>query len=311
MANLGYIQLNRTCNQQCLFCSNPETGAVLTPEKAVFYINDFIKKKYQGVIFTGGEPTLNENLVDLIKYAKQKGLEVRIITNGQNTADFNFLKELVDNGLDLMHVSVQSYKSQIQDYLSQNKGSLKNIFKTFVNSRKLALPININTVINSFNAKKLDKNVKFFIAKFPEINHFVFNNLDPEMNRVEKNKFVTPKLADFKKSLNKALEILKNANKTFRVERVPLCYMVDFAEFSTETRKIVKGEERSILFLDNRKDPYRVQKGFFYKKAEVCEKCSLNEICAGLYAMDSYFDSNELIPQNLAKQIIINKIKNG
>jgi len=311
MANLGYIQLNRTCNQKCLFCSNPDNGSILDLEQAKFYINDFVKKDYQGVIFTGGEPTLNPILPEVINYAKAKGLEVRIITNGQKTVDFQFLKSLKEQGLDLIHVSVQSFEPKIQDYLSQNQGSLKNIFKTLVNARRLNLPVNINMVINSFNAKSLDKNIKFFLVKFPEINHFVFNNLDPEMNRVEQNKFVVPKLRDFKDALKRAFESLIKFGKSFRAERVPLCYMADFAEFSTETRKIVKNEERSILFLDQRHDPYRVQKNFYYKKAPQCEQCSLKEICAGLYAMDTYYDHKELEPQKIDKQIIINKIKNG
>jgi MoaA/NifB/PqqE/SkfB family radical SAM enzyme len=311
MANLGYIQLNRTCNQKCLFCSNPDNGSILDYKQAKFYLDDFANKDYQGVIFTGGEPTLNPILNQVIKYAKQKGLEVRIITNGQRTADSQVLNDLKNVGLDLIHVSVQSFDPKIQDYLSQNPGSLKNILKTLVNARRLNLPVNINMVINSFNAKSLDKNIQFFLVKFPEINHFVFNNLDPEMNRVEQNKFVVPKLTDFKNSLQKALETLVKFGKTFRAERVPLCYMADFGEFSTETRKILKNEERSILFLDNREDPYRVQKNFYYKKAAQCVDCSLKDICAGLYAMDTYYDSQELIPQKIDKQIIINKILNG
>ncbi len=311
MANLGYIQLNRTCNQKCLFCSNPDNGNVLDLNQAQFYIDDFVKKNYQGVIFTGGEPTLNPILNEAIKYAKLKGLETRIITNGQNTADFKVLNDLKNVGLDLMHVSIQSFDPKVQDYLSQNPGSLKNILKTLLNARRLAIPVNINMVINSLNAKSLDKNIKFFLVKFPEINHFVFNNLDPEMNRVAQNKFVVPKLADFKASLKRAFEYLLKFGKSFRAERVPLCYMADFGEFSTETRKIIKGEERSILFLDNRNDPYRVQKNFYYKKAPQCANCSLKDICAGLYAMDTYYDSKELEPQIMDKQIIINKIING
>ena len=40
--------------------------------------------------------------------------------------------------------------------------------------------------------------------------------------------------------------------KTFRAERVPLCYMRRFPWASTETRKIIKEEERSIRFLDDK-----------------------------------------------------------
>lgn len=309
MANLGYIQLNRTCNQKCLFCSNPENGNVLSYKKAVFYINDLLKNNFSGVIFTGGEPTLNKNLVKLLQYCQAKGLEARIITNGQKTADFAYLQMLKDNGLKLMHVSVQTIDPKGQDYLSQNKDSLKNILKTLLNARQLGIAVNINTVINSYNAKSLDKNVKFLVMKFPEIQHFVFNNLDPRMNRVSQHKFLVPKLGDFKKSLSAALSYLAKHGKTFRVERVPLCYMSGFEEFSTETRKIVKSEERRILFLDDRKNPYSKQDYFFYQKAKQCTKCSLGKICAGLYALGDYFSAQELEPQQIDAQDIIKRVK--
>ncbi len=311
MANLGYIQLNRTCNQQCLFCSNPENGNVLSYSKARFYIDDFMKNRVDGIIFTGGEPTLNKNLIRLIRYCKQKNLESRIITNGQLTADYDFMRELKLSGLNLIHVSIHSVKPPIQNYLSQNSNSFRNIIGTLQNARKLGVEVNINTVINRFNAKNLHENMRFFIVKFPEIKHFVFNNLDPKMNRVEKNTTLIPRLGDFKDSLLKALTLLSKNGKTFRVERVPLCYMTEFAEYSTETRKIIKNEERRILFLDDRPDNYSKQDYFFYEKAKQCKKCSLNEICAGLYAMDTHFSSKELEPQAINKNIIIKRILNG
>ncbi len=309
MANLGYIQLNRTCNQNCLFCSNPENGNVLNFNQAKYYIDDFIKSKVDGIIFTGGEPTLNKALPDLLKYCQDQGLESRIITNGQLTADFNFLNELKKAGLSLMHVSVHSVNPKIQDNLSQTSDSFKNIIKTLINAQKLNVAVNLNTVINSKNAKSLDRNIKFFVRKFPEISHYIFNNLDPRMNRVESNKYLVPQLIDFKKSLNHALAFLSKYNKSFRVERVPLCYMLNYSHYSTETRKIIKGEGRTIIFLDDREDSYSKQNYFFYQKAKQCKKCSLESICAGLYAMGDYFSEKELMPQDISAKLIIDKVK--
>ena len=72
------------------------------------------------------------------------------------------------------------------------------------------------------------------------------------------------------------MRYLHKTGRTFRVERVPLCYMAEFAHCSTETRKIVKGEERIVHFLDE-KGTVR-QTDFRHPKAEACKQCSLNEI---------------------------------
>jgi hypothetical protein len=64
------------------------------------------------------------------------------------------------------------------------------------------------------------------VKNFPQIKHFVWNNLDPEMMRkTEIAKKTLPNYDKFKPSLLRALEILDKTNRTFRVERVPLCYL--------------------------------------------------------------------------------------
>jgi MoaA/NifB/PqqE/SkfB family radical SAM enzyme len=52
MANIGYIQVNRYCNNQCHFCSNPSNGKNISYERGIELIDDFIKRKYHGIIFT-------------------------------------------------------------------------------------------------------------------------------------------------------------------------------------------------------------------------------------------------------------------
>ncbi len=312
MAQFGYIQIIRQCNQQCLFCSSPDNGLILDYRKIIKDIDDYIKECCNGIILTGGEPTLHPDLPKIIAYGAEKNKEVRIITNGQKTAVPAYLGKLKKQGLSLMHVSLHSVSSKKQNYLSQNKDSLKNIIKTLINARKLDLPVNINTVINFYNAKTLDKNIDFLLKNFPEINHYVFNNLDPENNRASVNKFLIPKLKDFKKSLFLALEKLVKANKTFRVEMVPLCYMGEFAAFSTETRKIVKKEKRILKFLDERQKPFLIQNNdnSRYDYDDKCNDCNWRSICAGVHGLNQYYFADELEPQKTDSKDIINKILN-
>jgi len=313
MAQLGYIQIIRKCNQQCLFCSSPTNDLILDCKKIIREIDNYKKENCSGIILTGGEPTLHPDILKLISYCDKNDLEVRLITNGQLTADYSFLEKLQKKGLSLMHVSLHSVSFKIQNFLSQNNNSFKNIIQKLINAKKLEVPVNINTVINSRNAKNLDKNAQFLLKNFSEIKHYIFNNLDPENNRVIENKFLVPKLNNFKDSLARALRLLIKFKKTFRVEMVPLCYMLNFAEFSTETRKIVKDEKRILKFLDERQKPFLVQNKnhFHYDYGKVCKKCSLRDICAGVHGLGVYYSEKELQPQSINPNIIINKILNG
>ncbi|MFA6002575.1 MAG: hypothetical protein WC881_00755 [Elusimicrobiota bacterium] len=105
---------------------------------------------------------------------------------------------------------------------------------------------------------------------------------------------MVPTLRALELELYRALGLLEDAKKTFRVERVPLCFMADFAYASTETRRIVKNDTRSTYFLDDR-GLIDAQESF-YPKAPRCRYCSLKKLCAGLYMLDEYYSSEELCP---------------
>ncbi len=309
--NFGYMQITRKCNRECVFCSNPYVEDELTFEEAKRQIDDYAKKGINEIVFTGGEPTINGNLPELIKYCKSIWMECRIITNAQKLADAEYAKKLADAGLKHVMVSIYSHERDIEEKLTKTEGSFEKTIKGIKNSLRYFPAININITINSLNASHLHETIGFLVEKFPEIKHYVFNNLDVTGRALE-NKWTVPKLVDIELGLSKALELLNLHGKTFRVERVPLCYMQGFEEFSTETRKIVKKQQYRCLFLNDSGRELREIKNFYYSKAECCNFCFLNKICAGLnerYA--KIFGLNELFPVFDNPQNITIGIKDG
>ncbi len=294
VANLGYMQLVRGCNQYCRFCSNPASGFVLDLETAQRQVDDFVRRGYYGVILTGGEPSLSPIVSEVAAYAVARGLHVRMITNGSQLAREGLAQRYVDAGLRCFHVSIHSMRPELEDFLTGVKGSHALAMTALARLGDAAAEVNINTVINAYNADHLDETVARLLERHPFIRHFVWNNLDPSMGRAETNRDTAPRLADFELSLARAMRLLHRRGRSFRVERVPLCYMTEFAHCSTETRKIVKGEERIVHFLD-RKGTVR-QTDFRHPKAEVCRACSLDSICAGLFERGDHYDPAELAP---------------
>ena len=74
------------------------------------------------------------------------------------------------------------------------------------------------------------------------------------------------------------MKYLESTGRTFRAEKLPLCYIRGFEWSSTETRKMVKDEERVIHFLDFREEIHETN--FEHEKLEACKKCDLNSICS-------------------------------
>ena len=76
------------CNFTCGFCHNAtlmgKKQAGLSWEKLEAVCTKFKKDWVNGVVITGGEPTLAKNLVELIHFFKKFGFAVKLDTNGSN-----------------------------------------------------------------------------------------------------------------------------------------------------------------------------------------------------------------------------------
>lgn len=91
----------RGCNFRCPFCQNssligchPEEGKVT--EKEIFEYLEKRKNILDGIVISGGEPTLQRDLKAFIQKVKRLGLFVKLDTNGSNP---KLLKELIDEKL--------------------------------------------------------------------------------------------------------------------------------------------------------------------------------------------------------------------
>ena len=88
------------CNFRCPFCHNSDLLGKEGPEPiAVETLMTFLNKRVgllDAVCVTGGEPTLQPDLADLLRQIKALGYLVKLDTNGNRP---DVLKELVEQGL--------------------------------------------------------------------------------------------------------------------------------------------------------------------------------------------------------------------
>jgi MoaA/NifB/PqqE/SkfB family radical SAM enzyme len=306
MANLGYLQVVRRCNQHCRFCSNPPTGGELELGAARAAIDDFCARGYYGVVLTGGEPSLWPWVVELCRYARERGLAVRMITNGSRLGEPGLLASYLEAGLRHFHVSVQTCRASLGDGLSGVPGSVERAMVALGRLGEVDATVHVNTVIGRFNADHLDETVRCLTGRFPFVRHYVWNNLDPSLGLGSVSGDAVERLRDLELALSRGMRHLHATGRSFRVERVPLCFMTEFADCSTETRKIVKAEERIVRFLDD-KGLVR-QTDFRHTKAEACHWCPLDDICAGLFEHYDRRMLGELHPVFVHKERVVERL---
>lgn len=93
-----------SCNYRCPYCHNAEL--VLNPDDLptypMDYITDFLDSRrdwLEGVCITGGEPLLHRDISDFLSLLKQRGLSVKLDTNGSFPSRLENLiaKNLIDS----------------------------------------------------------------------------------------------------------------------------------------------------------------------------------------------------------------------
>ncbi|MCL2844642.1 MAG: anaerobic ribonucleoside-triphosphate reductase activating protein [Chitinivibrionia bacterium] len=75
------------CNLRCPYCQNPDIVFGKTPQIDPELLADFLKRRknvLDGVVITGGEPTIHKKLPELVEYIKKFGYKVKLDTNGLN-----------------------------------------------------------------------------------------------------------------------------------------------------------------------------------------------------------------------------------
>ena len=89
------------CNFRCRYCHNPELvyPHMFTEPVAEEEIDAFLKRRQgtlEGVVVSGGEPTLFDDLPPFLRKLKSMGYAVKLDTNGTRP---DMLKEIIDNKL--------------------------------------------------------------------------------------------------------------------------------------------------------------------------------------------------------------------
>ena len=98
--NIVFIDITNRCNLVCPICINntPSMGFVFEPpmeyfEKIFDHLSTF--DPIPSVQLFGGEPTVRRDLLQMIKKARAKGIQVRVVTNGLKLADEEYCRKLV------------------------------------------------------------------------------------------------------------------------------------------------------------------------------------------------------------------------
>ena len=124
-ARTSAILFTQGCPFRCPFCHNPE---LINPAQGMFdqiteeEILEFLQTrrgKLDGVVITGGEPTLHRDLIDFIRRLKEMEFAVKLDTNGSNP---EMLERIIRN--DLLDYIAMDYKAPLEKYQTHTNSQI-------------------------------------------------------------------------------------------------------------------------------------------------------------------------------------------
>jgi radical SAM protein with 4Fe4S-binding SPASM domain len=157
------LALTFRCQNNCVHCyaGGPHETSELTTEQWKEVIDLLHQIGVFIVTFTGGEPTLREDLPELLLYAQNKGLVTGLITNGRKLKDKTYVETLEKTGLDFIQVTLESHKPKIHDLMTATKGSWKETVAGIRNIIPTQIYATTNTTLSKYNASSFLKTIDF------------------------------------------------------------------------------------------------------------------------------------------------------
>ena len=157
------LALTYRCNNHCIHCYNESSRAKneLSTLEWKSVLDQVWDLGIPHVVFTGGEPTLIADLPELITYAEHLGLITGLNTNGRRLSEPDYLKALVDAGLDHVQITLESHEAHIHDAIVAANGAWEQTVAGIQNALSSKLFVMTNTTLLRSNSQKLAETLSF------------------------------------------------------------------------------------------------------------------------------------------------------
>lgn len=217
------LDVSSRCNLNCTFCyegvldDRPE----LTPQELERYARKY-NDKVLGL--AGREPTVRDDLAEVVRSLVKHNPSVQLLTNGVRTADYELLKRLQDAGVG--KVILQFFGFQKESNINMcGKSVVKQKLATFENCRRLGIPTHFSTTISKdVNEHEIEPMFNFVrghdfvydyrlrtcapVGRHADTEHYFISDL---VN------IVTERLGFDRRDILQELDFVREAAKTFNV----------------------------------------------------------------------------------------------
>lgn len=289
------VSINYFCNQKCFFCvdNNKQFLNFLKKDtdKKIYKILDNWIWKFENLVFTSWEPTLNKNFHHYIKYAKDIWYKkISLITNWSTLHIKEIRDKILNYWLNEIIVSIH-WIWWLHDNIVWVKWSFKKILRwlyQLIKDNNGRIKIWVSYVLNWLNIIQYIKYIYLFESLW--VNQIIINALRPEWFSwwdvywkcfFRYNDFIELNKKLSVESINK-INIMLGENKLVFTD-FPMCVLYDSWFYSNLDWTV---ELRITYYWKNKKDEgseVHDNNNYWKKFITECINCKLNNSCEWIY----------------------------
>ncbi|MGL4731554.1 MAG: radical SAM protein [Clostridium sp.] len=304
------LHLTHKCNMRCIHCYMA-AGNEMSNELSEKQWTNAIEKlsvvvKNTEIVFTGGEPLVRKDSINIMKYAKQNGHNVVLFTNGVLINEDNILE--LSKCVDEIQVSMEGVTKECYE-----KVRGKANYDRFINSlnliKKYKIPLTVAVTIIPYNIEDIERNLVKLLEElnYDKINVRINAKLDKEgyaknlpkeffedSNRIEeratniKNKLVQKGYVNdnkYKKNIH-----FYNCGIGCSITIDSNGEIYPCSKLSISRGNIVNKNLQQLIYEFN-----KLNKDTEINNMSLCKECELKYICSGGCRIDHYLKNGSYL----------------
>ena len=304
--NCIHLNLTNRCNLQCVYCYAEERN----DSKTELCLSDYVTivdsinnlTKNAEIVFTGGEPLLVNYMFDVATYAKSKGNQIHLLTNG--TLIDSKTAEILSELFDLIKVSIDGADPKIHDWHRGN-----GAFARTMKSIDLLIKKNAKLKISMTVTKKNINNIPAMVNRFGSLLSFapLF-----KAGRAKKNKQLAVTGREYYKALSSItgvnpMSYLASSLQKAKEQRILKCSIGDAEISISDTGDVypchllhlpqfLAGNirQQSLESIYQTSDKLKACKGLNVTEIKGCTRCAVRFICGGACRARAFYEKGRI-----------------
>ena len=205
-------EITNLCNLECAHCCNKssplaDTSLEVSKDKAIAIINEFEKLNITEVYFSGGEPFIQNDFVDIISHINTDKTVIYVASNAILLTK-DKVNELKGISIKRMTISLDGHTPEIHNKVRRRPFAFDKTVDGISNCISSGIPVRISGVITPDNAEFVEEFIEFVASL--KVKAIVLHTVLP-VGRAKQNK----ELISGKEFNEKIIEKINNAKRKF------------------------------------------------------------------------------------------------